>query len=829
MAGPQPIMPIDDAALNDPELLDLSGYLQSSALANSVLPTMMEPPPFLGEISLDDEEDAGGPIIVPHRDNLALSMPEADLNAVAMELIRGVDADYESGSKWREQFKDGMTLMGIVDASHKGPFLHASMAVHPMISEACIRFWARTMPEILPAGGPAKGKVNGKPTTQKEEAAIRVGSYLNYQMIKEDRAYREATDKLIFQLPLRGCGFRKMRYDQELDTVVGDYVEPDQMIGQYGMTSFRTAGRFTHRYRMATHVLERKQDLGIYRDVDVSRPQDNTDNLLETQDLKDQSQGVSPDDESNVDHVIDEVYVMLDLKGFEDLDEMGEPNGLALPYIVTIERSSDKILSIYRDWREEDPMKERIRRWVKYQYLPGFGFYSLGLVALIGSLADQSSALMRIITNGGAFASIPGGFRTKNSRITDDDLSLEPGKFKAVDGTFEEISNAFYTPNLKGPEPVLVTMLQHGEGLAQRITSTTDIEVGDGDAKAPVGTTMALLEKAQEIANAIHVNLHASLDEELEIRYEFSREFIAPRGRAFTWDEGEEEQSIDAFVFDKANTSVEPTTDSQQSSFSKRMASAQLVYQTAVENPDVLDKEKAIKRLLTAAEVPDVDDMFKTATPPQPMDPVTEGFFLLTGQPIKAFEDQDHQSHIAVHKAFAENPEYGANPDVAEMVGPALVAHITEHLAYLYMQQARMLGVNVIPPQEGEEGLETPLDPEMQTMAAQQAAMVADQLRQIPGLKPDGNPVEDEKLKYLRETNAEKLTALKDSNAEKLDFLASSNVQKENERTADLIGSMADRSIRRESDKADAAVDRFSNVTQMQPVQKKPARGLPSK
>lgn len=829
MAGPQPIQPIDIDALEAPELPDLSAYLQNSALANSVLPTVMQPPPFMGEIVLDDEEFRPDTSDVGFRDNLALVMDEPELAKIGMELVRGVDADYQSGAPWREEFKTGMTLMGITKDSHQGPFLHASMAVHPMIAEACIRFWARTMPELLPPKGPAKGKINGKPTAEKEDAAIRVGSYLNYQMVKEDRGYREATDKLIFQLPLRGCGFRKTRYEEETDTIVGEYVEPDQMIGQYGMTSFRTAGRFTHRYKMAPHVLERKMELGIYRDVALSRSQNEDGELLETQELKDQASGVENDEESAIDHTIDEIYVMLDLVGFEDVDQEGNQTGLPLPYIVTMERTSQKILSIYRDWREQDPMRERIRRWVKYQYLPGFGFYGLGLVALIGSLADQSSALMRIITNGGAYASIPGGFRTKDSRIKNDNLILEPGKWTSVDATLDELQKAFYTPQLKGPEPVLVTMLQHGESLAQRLTSTTDIEVGDGDNNAPVGTTMALLEKAAEISNAIQLNLHTSLAEELEIRYEFSREYIAPRGRAFTWDEGQEEQTIDQLVFDPTYTKVEPTTDPEQSSFTKRMASAQLVYQTAIENPDVIDKEKAIKRLFVAAEVPDPDEMFKTQAPPQPMDPISEGFAALTGKPIKAYEDQDHQSHLKVHQAFMQNPEYGGNPEMAEALGPAMLSHIAEHLAYLYVSQARMMGIGAVPPQEGEEGLESPLDPMQQTMIAQQAAMAVDQLRQMPGLAGGTTNAEaEEKLRYQRELNDTKLQGMQAINDEKLDFLAGSNAQREQANKAKLVDDMTDRSIRREAQQADDAVDRLNTVVQMQP-KPKPKSGLPQK
>lgn len=827
MAG-QPIPPIDKDALEAPEMGDLAAYLQNSALGNSVLPTVMQPKPYLGEMLLDDEPANYDAASLRFRDNLAMVMDESALNKLAIDLVRGVDADYRSGERWRKMFKDGLVLMGIVDESHQGPFTHASMATHPMLAEACIRFWARSMPELMPVTGPAKGKINGRTTREKEEQAIRVGDYLNYQMAQEDRGYRDATNKLIFQLPLRGVGFRKHRYDEEMDTIVGDYVPPDEMIGQYGIVSFLTAGRFTHRYKMAPHVLKRKMDLGIYRDVDLQRPIED-DSLTETQELKDQTSGVDADEDSNVDHVIDEIYVMIDLEGFEETDDLGQQTGLALPYIVTMERTSQKILAIYRDWRESDPMKARIRRWVKYEYLPGFGFYGLGLVALIGSLADQSSALMRIITNGGAYASIPGGFRTKNSRIGNDDLTIEPGKWKAVDATMDELQQAFFSPQLKGPETVLVTMLQHGEALAQRLTSTTDIEVGDGTQNAPVGTTMALLEKAQEIANAIQVNLHSSMTEELEIRYEFTKEYIAPRGRTFLWNEGEEEQMIDAGAFDQNNTGVKPTSDPTQSSFTKRLASAQLGYQLAVENPDVMNKEEAIRRLLVASEVPDPDDLIQSQTQPNPMDPISENAAALNGKPIKAFEEQDHAAHIAVHQAFMENPEYGGNPEIAKVLAPVILSHITEHMAFLYVQQARMLGVAAISPQEGESGaMESPLDPEMQTIVAQQAAQLANQLRQIPGLAGGvTNEEGQEKLRIAKELNDEKLRGLKETNELKLDHLAAENAIKESAAKAKVIDDMADRSVKRETDKADRVIDQQAKIIQMQQQPAKPKRGLP--
>lgn len=837
MAGPMPIQPIDPDALEAPELPDLSAYLQDSALANSVLPTIMSPDSlYTGEMVIGDEEPQQQILGSKHRDNLAMFMNDSALAKLGMELSRGVEADYQSGKRWREDFKKGLILMGIVDASHQGPFNHATMATHPMIAESCIRFWARSMPELLPPAGPAKGKVNGKPTREKEAQAIRVADYINYQLEKEDRGYREATNKLIFQVPLRGSAFRKTRYDEELDTIVGDFVSPDELIAEYGITSFRTAGRFTHRYRMAPHILERKQALGIYLDVELSKPINEDDTLLETQELKDQASGVDAEEDSNVDYVIDEVYAMLDLEGFEETDDNGEQTGLPLPYIVVMESTSQKILAIYRDWREQDPMKERIRRWTKYEYLPGFGFYGLGLIALIGSLADQSSALMRIITNGGAFASIPGGFRSKNSRLKNDDLHLEPGVWKAVDGTPEEIAAAFYSPTFKGPEPVLLQMLQHGEALAQRLTSTTDIEVGDGDQNAPVGTTMALLEKAQEISNAIQVNLHASLTEELEIRYEFIREFIAPRGRAFTWNEGEEEQQIDMMAFDPANTKVTPVTDPTQSSFTKRMASAQLGYQLAIENQDVMDKEVAIRRLLQASEVPDVDELFKSQAQPMPMDPITENAQALNGKPIKAFEDQDHLSHIAVHKAFLENPEYGGNPDIAKVLGPAMMSHIAEHMAFAYMQQARMIGIAVPPPpQEGEGEEQMPAPPEIQTMVAQQAAMAVEELKKLPGLAGGMDNAEaDQKLASQKALDDEKLDFLKQSNELKLDFQAASNAQKETAGRAKLINDMSDASIRRDQKQTEHAVDTQRNVIQLQEqaqraAQQKPRQGLPNK
>lgn len=816
-----------DFPMDNEQPTDFSRILLDSVLQNSVLPTVMQP--FdKGGIFLGDQERAPTPEDLSFGDNLAESMGKNELNRLASELSYSIEADYDSGAKWREEFKKGMTLMGITDESLKGPFTHASMAVHPMIAEGCIRFWARTMPEILPMRGPVKAAVQGKPTAEKEDMAARTESYMNYQIVKEDLGYRDHTNKLIFQLPLRGCGFKKTVYDDEMDTVQGIYVPPDEMIAQYGIQSFKTAGRFTHRYFMAHHQLIRKQVMGVYLDVQIGEPQqDDTD--METQTLKDQASGVEANEESNVDHIIDECYVMLDLPGFEDLDPVTkQPTGLPLPYIVTMEKQSGVILSIYRDYREKDVLKRRISRWVKYEYMPGFGFYGLGLIGLIGSLADQSSALMRIITNGGAFASIPGGFKPKDGRMGEGQMTIEPGVYKPVDATYDELSKSFYTPNIKGPEPVLVTMLQHGEAIAQRITSTQDIMTGDANSNAPVGTTMALIEKAMEIGNAIQVNVYSSLQEELDIRFDFIADYMPVEGRQFFWGEGEEEQSVDPFTFDRDNVYVQPSSDPAQSSTTKRLAAAQMTYQMAQENPDVLSKEEAIRRMLIAAEIPDHESMFVSQTQPQPMDPISEGFALLNGAPIKAFEDQDHQAHIAVHMAFMQNPEYGGNPEVAKVLGPIMQAHLGEHMAFWYVQQAMQTLQMPIPmPQAGPDGMQSPLPPEQQAMLAAMAGQASQQFMQFAGLpaapQPDPNAEQQQKLQHREQEHEQKMRHKALENELTVAGMAEKLKLDSQGRTAKLLDDSARADIARDEKRAAAAQARIEAMNNPQP---KPASSI---
>lgn len=805
---------------NDPGMdgIDASRMLLPSAVGAITLPSEMVPDD-LGEIYLEGEDEDFRPQVGPveHGSNLAAHMSANDLAALESSLIFSVNADYDSGKRWRDDFRRGMTLMGLTDDIFKGPFNHASMAIHPMLGEACVRFWSRTMPELLPLKGPAKGLVNGKTTELKENAAERMANYINYQILKEDLGYRDETNKLIFQLPLRGCGFRKTRFDEEVDTIIGEYVSPDQLIGYYGLTSLRTAGRFTHRYPMAQHTLRQKQIAGVFLDIDIPEPGDRTDELLETQDVKDQASGVERNEDSNVDHIIDEIYVMLDLKGFEDMDDAtGQPSGLALPYVVTIERESEKILSIYRDWRPQDPMRQRRRRFVQYSYLPGFGFYGLGLVALIGTLADQSSAIMRIITNGGAYNSIPGGFIAKDGRGPEGDYEMEPGKWKKVDASFEELSKAFFTPNFNEPSPTLFQMLTHGESISQRITSTTDIEVGQGNNNAPVGTTMALLEKAQEINNAIQINLHASLTEELEIRYEFTRDFIAPTKRSFMWDDAEEMQEIDEEVFDPQNTRIQPTSDPTQSSVTQRIASAQMTYQLATENPDVLDKKVAIRRMLRAGNISDMDELFIEEKPPERMDPITEGSALLMGKPIKVFEDQDHAAHIEVHRAFMQNQGFGGNKEVQEAIGAAMTAHLGEHLGFLYAQEARKLGVPVAAPNFEEE--QEPLDPQMEADIAIRAAQVARQLQEIPGLPaeqgPDPEEVHKQKLRHNEELHQQKIKHKGEDYA--LDETA---------RKAKLIDQQSTEALKRDNKITDFATAAAARAAE---PKEQPKKGLPS-
>lgn len=647
----------------------------------------------------DDMMPAGGS--PEHMSNLAESLPDDWMARQANELLTLIDDDIESREPWRARFARGMELMGLIpDEVDDGPFPGASTAVMPVLSEAVVQFWARSMAEQVPSEGPAKGKVLGKQSKQQLDRAERIADYVNHELMFLDRSWSNEHSRLLFALPLEGSSFKKTFRDEQLGHNCSVYVRSEDFIANYHFTDLESAPRFTHRIWRTENEVKKAQLSGMYRQVELSPPEiedlpDGTEVRLEAADFDTESNSRGDDR-----YELFEVYTELVLpQGYED-----DASGIALPYVITIEKHSQKILAIYRGWKEADPLKRRQHPFTKYDYLPGLGFYGLGLLHMIGGLQEAATGALRSIIDGAATASLQGGFITRNASLRDQTLIVEPGVYKQIDATIDELSGAFFTPPFKEPSPVLFQIMGFIVERAEKFAATTEMQTGSENAKnMPVGSTAQMIEQGSKVFSTIHRQLHKALSEELRKRVELIQAYLPVEG--YPYDvEGEH---VELMAADFApGISIVPVSDPNIFSSAQRVALAQSVYDIATQNPDIINREKAIRRVFEALNIPDADELFTTTEPPPPMDPVSEVQSLLRGEPVQAYPDQDHMAHILHLHAFVTNPQYGAHPEVLKNIQPAVLALIGQHMAYAWAAHSRALGVPaelLPPPKQGPE------------------------------------------------------------------------------------------------------------------------------
>lgn len=800
-------------------------FLEDEAdLTHTLLPSSVEvigdlPQEEGGLIIVDDslDEAIDEPVENDFDANLAETLDAKTLDVLASDLQFSIEADFESNAPWRDAFKRGMEMLGIDESGARdGAFDAATLLVHPMIAEGAVRFWARSLPEFLPSKGPCKVNIVGRKTEELHNTASSIQSYMNYQMMEEDRAFHAETSKLLFQLPIRGSSFRKTRFDELESTVVGEFVPADEMTCNYSTTNLKTSERFTHTYKIGESQLKMKQLAGVFITAAIPVDTEQDEEESETQDSKDNADFRVHNEESSSHVILQECYVMLDLAGHEHTDENGEPTGLPLPYIVTIAKTEGTILSIYRDYEEDDPMMARCERWTKYDYLPGIGFMGMGFMHLIGTLAETATNLTRILVNGAANASLGGGFKTKNSSLKEDSVTIEPGVWKDVDATFEELSNAFYSPNFERPDSSLLQSLQHIEGVAQRMTSTTEVAMGDANNQAPVGTTIALIEQAMVVDNAIQLNLNAGMTDEMRIRMRMIGEFMEDGEMSFAF-QGEEGTVIrDFFLSDQF--AIRPSADPAQSSTTKRIATGQMILELSERQPTLYNMPKVHRRLLEAAEVSDIDDLMVSDAPPPPMDPIQENQALLVGKPIQVYPDQHDEAHIAVHMSFMQNPALGAHPLIAEQVTAAMTAHVAEHLSAMYGKQAVALGVPTDPIDQRAEGDEpsVPQNPQKQAAAAQLAASLANQLTNFKGLTPEPqeDPNVEHNMKLQQESEKHQQKMGQEGEKHQLDMAKKMEeaTLSSDERVSKMVDDQADREVARDSQRMDATLSELERM-----------------
>lgn len=664
-------------------------------------------------------------------DNLAEFMEEDELNRIGQRIKEDTDRDITEREPWRRRFENGLAMMGLIeDDLDDGAFPGASNVIHPLLAEAIVNFWARFMGELFPPEGPAKGKVYGKQTQALLDSAARISEYLNYEMTEEDEAYIDESSRLSWNLPIAGNAFRKTFFDPLLQHNVGIFVSVDDMIVPAEATSLATTPRFTHRMKKFPSEVKKLMHAGFYRDIELLPPQRGEDD--EAQRVKNETADVSPDDDSR-----DEPYEILESCVELDLDvdpyideESGERLDIPRSYFVTVEKSSGRVLSIRRSWKEGDPQCKRRVPFVKYGFVPGFGFYDFGLLHLIGGLQGAATGALRVLLDSAASASLSGGFVASDSGIKGDTIAITPGEWKKVKATSADLQKAFFAVPVKEPSPALFNLLglliQGGKSL----TATTEAMTGDSDGKnVAVGTINKLIEQGEKVMSTVHRMAFQSLKKELRQRFESCRENMPDDG--YPYDVEGDKRSVYKEDF-QPGIGIVPVADPNIFSSGQRLAIAQMVYETASANPDVVNKKKAIRRLYEAARVPDVDDLVPDDPQPQPYDPAGEIQAILLNKPILVQPEQPHTAHLQVLWAFASNPQFGANKQVQAQIGPALISVIGQHLAYAWVTANRQAGIpaSYMDPESGQ--VQQPQVPPEQIAAMM--AQIAPQLVQAQGL-----------------------------------------------------------------------------------------------
>ena len=628
--------------------------------------------------------------------NLAEFIDDDDLNSLGNELISAYNGDRESRSEWEETYTKGLDQLGLKIEERTTPWAGACGVFHPMLSEAVIRFQSQSITEMFPAQGPVRTKIVGKVTGEKERQSKRVEDYLNYLLIHEMSEYRTETEKMLFSLPLAGSAFRKVYFDPSLDRPSSIFVPAEDVVVNYGASDLETCERATHVMRKSSNSVRKMQVNGFYRDIDIPDGSDNTSDINKKYN---EITGEAATYNFDNTHTILEMQVDLDLEGFEDTNEEGEQTGIAIPYVVTIDYPSGKILSIRRNYFEDDPKKLRRMHFVHYQYLPGLGFYGFGLIHMVGGLAKSATSILRQLVDAGTLSNLPGGLKARGLRIKGDDTPIMPGEFRDVDVPGGAIRDNITFLPYKEPSGTLYQLLQNIVEEGRRFASISDMKISDMNNQAPVGTTLALMERNQKVMSAVQARLHAAMKKEFDILVGIVRDFTDP---AYPY-ETDEEEFIKAEDFDN-RVDVLPVSDPNAATMAQRIMQYQAAMQLAQTSPDMYNMPELHRQMLGVLGINDVNDIIPDTDDIKPVDPITAVQNLINGKPVKAYIQQDHEAHIAVIASAQENPEIMStlekSPNAQSILASAS-AYVNEHLTMKYRKEIEAeMGVEL--PPEGE-------------------------------------------------------------------------------------------------------------------------------
>jgi hypothetical protein len=656
--------------------------------------------------------------------NLAEYMSDSELAELSGDLIGEFDEDISSRKDWVQTYVDGLQLLGMKIEERMEPWPGACGVYHPLLSETLVKFQAETIMAIFPAAGPVKTQIIGKETPEKKAAAERVQDDMNYQLTDVMQEYRPETERMLWGLGLSGNAFKKVYFDPSLDRQVSMFVPAEDLVVPYGAASLAQSPRITHVMRKTKNELRKLQVAGFYRDIELSDPTDTFDEV-EKKIAEKMGFRASTDDR----YKLLEMQVDLDLDEYPDVDKDGEPTGIALPYIVTIEKSSGEILSIRRNYRPEDDKKQKRNHFVHYGYIPGFGFYCFGLIHLIGAFAKSGTSILRQLVDAGSLSNLPGGFKTRGLRTKGDDTPISPGEFRDVDVPSGTMRDNIMPLPYKEPSLVLAGLLDKIIEEGRRFASAADLNVSDMSGQAPVGTTLAILERTMKVMSAVQARIHYSLKEELKLLRDIIRDYTPDE-----YDYEPNEGPARAKKTDYDDCDVIPVSDPNASTMAQKIVQYQAVLQLAQGAPQLYNLPLLHRQMLDVLGIKNAQKLVKLPEDQVPEDPVSENANILMMKPVKAFLYQDHPAHIQVHMAAMKDPKImqlvGQNPQ-AQSMQAAMLAHINEHIAYEYRKQMEMEMDLELPFHPDETDPTERQMPEMLEVAiSQRAAIAAQQLLQ---------------------------------------------------------------------------------------------------
>ena len=624
--------------------------------------------------------------------NLAEVIDPSDLRTISNELVAGIEKDKGSREDWESTYTDGLKYLGMkFDAERSEPFAGASGVIHPLLGEAVTTFQAQAYKELLPSGGPVKTQVMGAYSSMLEEQAQRVKDFMNYQITHVMEEFDEELDQMLFYLPLAGSAFKKVYYDENLGRAVSKFIAPEDLIVPYYTTDLESCTRITNVIKMAENDVRKLQAAGFYRKIDLETGE-NAESYTDVKEEINKLSGMEPTYDDGEVSLLYEVHCNLELEGYEDMDEDGEPTGVKLPYIVTLDTHSSEILSIRRNYKEDDTLKKKIEYFVHFKFLPGLGFYGFGLTHMIGGLSKASTSIMRQLIDAGTLANLPAGFKTRGIRIRDEDTPIQPGEFRDVDAPGGSLRDSIQPLPFKEPSATLLNLLNILVDSGQKFASIAEINTGQGNPNAPVGTTLALLERSTKVLSAIHKRLHNSQKKEFRILSKVFQEYLPPE---YPYAIANNESSIMLSDFDD-KVDIFPVSNPDIFSQAQRIAMAQEMMQLVQSNPQVHGPSgtyEAYKRMYAAIGVDNIDQIL---TPPPPTDPTPleagfENNQLLLGQQAQAFPQQNHDAHISIHMSLLNTPPVQMNAQVQALIH----SHIMQHL----QMKADILAEQQMPPE----------------------------------------------------------------------------------------------------------------------------------